>query len=101
MRTSVGRYRRTGVLGQGGMDGVCAAHADRLDRTVAIKTLRPDSADPSSRERLQRGDREPSIAAIPRQVDIPDPEGRYYVARHLVHAGDIDRGLEMLSNVVD
>lgn len=48
-----------------------------------------------------RGEREASIAAILRQVDIPDPEGRYHVARHLVHMGEIDRGLDMLSRVVD
>jgi hypothetical protein len=34
-------------------------------------------------------------------VDIPDPEGRYYVARHLLHLGEIDRGLDILSHVVD
>jgi eukaryotic-like serine/threonine-protein kinase len=48
-----------------------------------------------------RGEREQSLAAIARQVDIPDPEGRFYVARHMVHLGEIDRGLDMLSRVVD
>ena len=50
---------------------------------------------------LIRGERELSLAAILRQVDIPDPEGRYYVARHLLHLEDIDRGLDILSHVVD
>jgi serine/threonine protein kinase/tetratricopeptide (TPR) repeat protein len=48
-----------------------------------------------------RGERDASLAAIAREGDIPDPEGRFYVARHLVHLGEIDRGLEMLSRVVD
>ena len=50
---------------------------------------------------LIRGERERSVAAILRQMDIPDPEGRYYVARHLIHLGETDRGLAALSNVVD
>ena len=48
-----------------------------------------------------RGEREQGIAEIVRQVDIPDPEGHFYIARQLVHLGDIDRGLDILSHVVD
>ena len=54
MRTTIGRYRVTGLLGKGGMGVVYAAHDDRLDRAVAIKTLRAEATDASSRERLQR-----------------------------------------------
>ncbi len=50
---------------------------------------------------LVRGDRERSLAAILPQLDIPDPEGRYYVARHLIYLDDTDRGLAALSSVVD
>ena len=50
---------------------------------------------------LIRGERDQSLGAILRQVDIPDPEGRYYVARHLIRLGELDHGLEMLSGVVD
>ena len=53
-RATVGRYRITGVLGEGGMGVVYAAHDERLDRAVAIKTLRGDTPDASARERLQR-----------------------------------------------
>ena len=33
-------------------------------------------------------------------MNIRDPEGRYYVARHLAHLGEPDGALELLARVV-
>jgi hypothetical protein len=50
---------------------------------------------------LIRGERDRSIDSIMRVAGVHDPEARYYVSRHLIYVGDHDRGLDLLSRVVD
>jgi serine/threonine protein kinase len=50
-------------------------------------------------EELLRGDRDASLASI-RRLDIRDPEGRFYVARHLAYLGDTDAAVAMFTRVV-
>jgi tetratricopeptide (TPR) repeat protein len=51
-------------------------------------------------EHLVRGNREKSLAAIRRLANIKDPEGRFYVARHLAYLGDLEGALALFAHVV-
>ena len=70
--SSLGRYRITSKIGEGGMGQVFRAEDDRLHRHVAIKILPPEmSADP---ERLARLEREAHALA---QLEHPNIAGIY------------------------
>ena len=58
----LGPYEAVGLIGAGGMGEVYRARDTRLDRTVAIKTLRAESIDPGQRTRFEREAR--AIAAL-------------------------------------
>jgi serine/threonine protein kinase/tetratricopeptide (TPR) repeat protein len=47
------------------------------------------------------GTREQRIASLHLLTDIPDPEGRFYIARSLAHCGEDDVAIDLLGKVVD
>jgi serine/threonine protein kinase/tetratricopeptide (TPR) repeat protein len=51
-------------------------------------------------EALVAGRREESLATIRRLTDIQDPEGRFYVARHLAYLGDADAAIALFAHIV-
>ncbi len=80
----IGRYRITATLGEGGMGVVYAALDDRLERPIALKVIRRESAaDPTARERFWR---EARLAAsvnhphICQLHEIGEAEGQLFIA---------------------
>jgi serine/threonine protein kinase len=80
--SSLGRYRITGKIGEGGMGQVFLAEDERLHRQVAVKILPPELS--GDRERLARMEREahalaqlehPNIAGI-HGLEEATPEGQ-------------------------
>jgi beta-lactam-binding protein with PASTA domain/tRNA A-37 threonylcarbamoyl transferase component Bud32 len=68
-----GRYELSELLGHGGMAEVRKAHDARLDRTVAIKMLRPDLArDPSFQARFRREAQSAAALNAPSVVAVYD-----------------------------
>ena len=80
----VGRYRVTDTLGEGGMGTVYAAVDEKLERPIAVKVLRHESAaDPTARERFWR---EARLAAsvnhphICQLYEIGESDGQQFIA---------------------
>ncbi|MFN0150242.1 MAG: protein kinase domain-containing protein [bacterium] len=80
-------YRILEKLGQGGMGVVYAAHDERLDRRIAIKTIAAASTDTTARERLWREARaaasvnHPNVCQI---YEVGDAEGELFIAMELL-----------------
>ncbi len=80
----IGRYRVTATLGEGGMGVVYAALDEQLERPIAVKVLRHESAaDPTARERFWR---EARLAAsvnhphICQLYEIGESDGQLFMA---------------------
>ncbi|CAN5885665.1 hypothetical protein BH24ACI5_BH24ACI5_22610 [soil metagenome] len=87
MREAIGRYTVTGMLGEGGMGVVYAAHDERLGRAVAIKMIRAAIEDPAARERLDREARSAASInhpAICQLYEIGEDHGELFLAMELL-----------------
>ena len=94
---TIGHYQITGTLGQGGMGIVYSAWDDRLNRAVALKTIRANDGDPVASERLRREARaaarvnHPNICQL---YDIWSEEGQFYIAMELLEGESLASKLE-------
>ena len=91
----VDRYVVDGELGRGGMGVVLAAHDPELDRTIALKIVRPGSRDESARARLLREARAMARLSHPNVVAIHDvgelDDGRVFLAMEHVRGTTLRR----------
>lgn len=82
-----GRYRIVSQIGEGGMGVVYSAHDERLNRSVALKTLRQSTLDRVSEQRLWREARiaaslnHPSICQL---YDVGEERGLIYLVMELL-----------------
>jgi len=86
MDERIGPYRILRKLGEGGMGVVYAAEDERLQRAVAIKTIR-DTGDSSARERFFREARAAASLSHPnvcQLFDIGDEDGRPFLVMELL-----------------
>jgi TolB-like protein/predicted Ser/Thr protein kinase len=82
-----GRYRLLGKLGEGGMGVVYLAEDTALGRRVALKTIRPEVADRTARERLRREARAAAAVSHPNvcQVyEVGEERGETFLAMELL-----------------
>ncbi len=88
---TIGRYRITGVLGEGGMGMVYAAQQDNPQRMVALKVIRPELVQPDLLRRFARESevlgrlQHPGIAQIYEAGTFDDDHGSHpFFAMELV-----------------
>ncbi len=85
-RTVAGRYRVVGLIGQGGIGKVYEAEQIGLDRTVAVKVIRPDRRDDAvTTQRFLREARAAGRISSPHVVTLydcgtDDESGELYIA---------------------
>ena len=94
---TVGKYRLDRMLGSGGMGVVWAAFDPDLERAVALKLLRAESAEQTMRTRLLREARAMARLRHPNVVtvfDVGTDKGRDYIAMELVEGGTLDDWLQ-------
>ncbi|HEY0876809.1 MAG TPA: protein kinase [Vicinamibacterales bacterium] len=87
MREFIGRYAVKGLLGEGGMGVVYAAHDSQLGRTVAIKMIKAAVDTPSARDRLYREARSAASInhpAICQLYEIGEDGGDLFLAMEML-----------------
>jgi serine/threonine protein kinase/tetratricopeptide (TPR) repeat protein len=87
MHEQFGPYRILHKLGEGGMGIVYAAEDSRLGRAVALKTVRRDLANDTTRERLRREARAAASISHPKicqLYEIGEHEGELFIAMELL-----------------
>jgi serine/threonine protein kinase/tetratricopeptide (TPR) repeat protein len=93
----IGRYAIERKLGEGGMGVVYAARDDRLERTIALKTLPALTNDETARQRLWREARaaaslnHPNICQI---YEIGEDAGRLFIAMELLQGEPLSERLQ-------
>ncbi|MBX3275418.1 MAG: serine/threonine protein kinase [Sandaracinaceae bacterium] len=98
-RTVAGRYRVVGVVGQGGIGKVYEAEQIGLDRTVAVKVIRPERrGDEVTTRRFLREARAAGRIASPHVVTLFDcgtdeGSGELYIAMELLSGQSLSRRL--------
>ncbi|MCA9606048.1 MAG: serine/threonine protein kinase [Myxococcales bacterium] len=98
-RTVAGRYRVVGVVGQGGIGKVYEAEQIGLDRTVAVKVIRPERRDDQiTIRRFLREARAAGRISSPHVVTLfdcgtDDDNGELYIAMELLSGQSLSRRL--------
>lgn len=93
---TIGRYRVTGKIGEGGMGVVYAARDERLDRAVAIKMIREPAGDARARDRLWREARaaasvnHPNICQL---YEVGEVNGELFLAMELMEGESLSTRL--------
>ena len=96
MLGSIGHYRLVRQIGRGGMGIVFEAHDERLQRSVAIKTILP-SADPGVRDRFLREARAAAAVSHPhicQLFEIGEHDGEPFLAMELLEGESLAERLE-------
>src|SRR5262249_4557841 len=88
----LGSYHIESPIGEGGMGVIYRAHDAKLNRTVAIKFLSNDLADPQARRRFQREAQMASSLNHPHILtvhDVGEFEDRQYLVTEFVDGGTL------------
>ena len=91
--TRIGRFRLLDCIGRGGMGVVWSAHDDELDRTVAIKLLRPELSgrDLTAEARALARLAHPNVVSV---FDVGEHEGQRFIAMEHVEGVTLRDWLE-------